>query len=250
MRNRLRIFGIIPLICMVASCSKVPNHIISERKMRVVMYDMQLAEAMVETLPQSYPNSNEKQTVYDGVFTKHRITQAEYDSSLIWYGKHMDLYMGVYRLVQKDINASIALLDNIRPNAISGDFSDSDSIDIWIYRRSKRFSAVHAFNGLTFDIAPEKPYPSGSSYVFQLSVWGLPPVLKNKLKVHVSAIQADTIVSANKEITGNGYYEAVVHTIDSLDVKRIYGYVFMNETDAAFHPVYLNNLRLMKFKNE
>jgi hypothetical protein len=208
---------------------------------------MLIAEAMVETHYESYRTSDERQVVYDAVFAKHQITQAEYDSTLIWYGKNMDLYMAVYRLVLRDINASVAALGDIKPHPLSGDVSAKDSIDVWIYRRTKLFKPTRAFNALTFDIAPQIPYSSGSSYVFGLSIWGIPPDLKHKPKIHISAVQADTIISVNKEITGDGYYEAIVQTVATKQVSRVYGYVFLNEADASYHRIYLSDIRLMKY---
>ena len=232
---------------MAASCSKVPKHIISERKMRVVLYDMLIAEAMVETMPQSYPTSDERLMLFDAVFAKHHITQTAYDSSLIWYGKHMDLYMSIYRLVLKDVNAGLTTLAYLQPNPISGDNSASDSIDIWIFRRNHIFSPVRAFNAFTFNILPQLPYKSGSSYVLTLSVWGIPPEIKYKPVIHLNAVQTDTIISVKKEISGDGLYEATVHTVDTLDVERIYGYIFLHETDAFYHRIYLNDIHLMKY---
>jgi len=152
---------------MVASCSRVPKHILSERKMRVVLYDMMIAEAMIEIKNDSFPTSKERQMVFDAVFTKHRITQADYDTSLIWYGKHIDLYMAIYKLVQKDVNEKYAALGEINPNPLSGDISSQDSIDIWIYKRFKILHPKSVFNTLTFDITPQTPYSSGSSYIFR-----------------------------------------------------------------------------------
>jgi hypothetical protein len=78
--------------------------------MRKVLYDMQMAEAIVSVEYEKYGTPEKKQKVYDAVFHKYGITQAEYDSSLIWYGKNMDLYMDVYKLVLKDIEKNIDLL--------------------------------------------------------------------------------------------------------------------------------------------
>jgi hypothetical protein len=156
--------------------------------------------------------------------------------------------MSIYRLVQKDVNAGLNALANIRPNPISGDISASDSIDLWIFRRNKIFSPVHVFNALTFNIVPQIPYSSGSSYVFTLSAWGIPPELKFKPVIKLNAVQTDTIISVSKEISADGYYEAILHTLDSLDVSRIYGYIFMNEAEASYHRIYLNDIHLMKYK--
>ena len=232
---------------MVASCSRVPKHILSERKMRVVLYDMLVAEALVEVQHDSYPTGKDRQLVYDAVFNKHRITQADYDSSLIWYGKHIDIYMAVYKLVQKDINEKYADLGEIKPNPLTGDFSSQDSIDIWIYKRLKILKPELAFNTLTFDIKPQQPYSSGSSYLFALSVWGIPPDLKHKPSIYLSAIQADTVVSMRQEITTDGYHEMLLKTIADKTVFQINGYVFMNDDDANYSRIYLNDIRLMKY---
>ena len=247
MTSRLYICFIIMSVCMVASCSRVPKHILSERKMRVVMYDMLVAEAMVEIKNDSFPTSKDRQPVFDGVFNKHQITQAEYDSSLIWYGKHIDLYMAVYKLVLKDVNENYAALGAKKPNALSGDISSQDSIDIWVYKRLQIIRPEMVFNTFTFDIKPQNPYSSGSSYVFALSAWGIPPGLKHKPFIHLSAIQADTIVSIRQEIAGDGYHEALLRTVADKNVLQIYGYIFMNEADASYQRIYLNDIRLMKY---
>jgi hypothetical protein len=245
--NKLRIYGILLLVCIAASCSRVPKNVISDKKMRAVLYDMQIAEAIVETNYESYRTSHDRQTVYDAVFTKHHITQAEYDSSLVWYGENMELYMRIYKLVLKDINGNIALIGDIKPNPLSGDVSAKDSVDVWIYNRNFTFDSERTFNALTFDIEPQKPYSSGSSYVFSLSVWGVSPGLKCKPKIRINAVHADTIISVYKDITGDGYYEAILRTVATKQVKRVYGYVMTSDTAASYRRIYIDDIQLMKY---
>ena len=247
MTSRLRICGILMLICVVASCSRVPKNIISEKKMRTVLYDMQIAEAFVETKNEDFATSDARQVVYDAVFSKHNITQAEYDSSLIWYGKNMDLYMNIYKLVLRDLNKNIELLGDIKPDPLSGDASTKDSIDIWIYSRSYSFKPERVFNTLSFDISPNVPYSQGSSYVLGVSVWGVSPHMKHKPKIHLSAVHADTIISVNKELSGDGYYETVIKTVATKQVKKIYGYITVNNADASYHRIYIDDINLMKY---
>ena len=248
MTTRLRIYYIITLICMAASCSRVPKHILSERKMRVVLYDMLIGEAMIEIKFDSFRILDDRQAVFDAVFTKHRISQAEYDSSLIWYGKRLDLYMDIFKLVLKDVNANYAALGDMKPVALSGDMSSQDSIDIWIFKRYGVFTSDKLFNSLPFDIIPEEPYSAGSSYLFSLSVWGIPPENNQKAVIHLNAVQSDTIISIRTAIDGDGTHEAKLSTLIDKEVLRIYGYVSLNAADPAFHRVYLNDIRLMKYK--
>jgi uncharacterized protein (UPF0248 family) len=209
---------------------------------------MQLAEAIVETNNESHKTSDERQTVYDAVFAKHRIIQAEYDSSLMWYGEHMDIYMRIYRMVLKDVNDHIALMGDIKPNPLSGDVSAKDSIDVWIYNQHHIFEPKQgALNVLTFDISPQIPYSSGSSYVLGLSVWGVSPHMKHKPEIHMNAVQADTIISVRSQITGDGYYETVLRTVATKQVKRIHGYIMMNDSAPSYHRIYMDDMKLMKY---
>lgn len=248
MTDKLRIYAILMLICLAASCSRVPKHIISEKKMRTVLYDMQIAEALVETENESYGTNDARQAVYDAVFAKHNITQAEYDSSLMWYGEHMDIYMRVYRMVLRDVNENIALMGDIKPNPLSGDVSAKDSVDVWIYNRHHTFRPEQGMlTMLRFDISPQKPYSSGSSYVFGFSVWGIPSDMKYKPRVHISVQQADTIISVSNEITKDGYYEAVLRTVATKQVKRVYGYVLINDSAASYNRIYMDDIKMMKY---
>ena len=92
---------------LLAACSKVPDGILSEKKMQGVLMDMLLAEAMVNVDYNTYKSDTMKLALYESVFRKHDITQAVYDSSLVWYGRNLDIYMEVYNRVLADLNKRI-----------------------------------------------------------------------------------------------------------------------------------------------
>ena len=105
MRNKLRRYGVALLTAaLLVSCSKVPDGILSEKEMKAVLIDMQLAEAMISTDSKKYSDDAEKEALYQSVFRKHKIEQAVYDSSLVWYGRNLDVYMQVYDLVLAELN--------------------------------------------------------------------------------------------------------------------------------------------------
>jgi hypothetical protein len=231
---------------MAASCSRAPRDVIPEKKMRKVLYDMQMAEAMVETEFEKYKTNEEKQQLYDAVFAKHKITQAKYDSSLIWYGENMDLYMSIYKLVLKDIEKDIAAMGDIKQDPLSGEMAAKDSLDVWIQRNAFVFKPRNMLTRLVFDIKPQLPYSHGSIYTFGFNVWGVLPSMKDKPRVKLSAVQGDTVIFVHKEIIGDGYFEATLKTIDTMQVNRIFGYVFVNNAENC-HRIYLNDIQLMKY---
>ena len=102
--------------------------------MENVLYDFHIAKAMGEEVP--YSDSYKRVLYIESVYKKHGITQADFDSSMVWYARHPDALTKVYEKVNQrlkaerdGINHLIALRDNKPKESLPG-----DSIDVWIGR--------------------------------------------------------------------------------------------------------------------
>ena len=101
--------------------------------MQRVMTDVYLAEAMIGIDYNAYKSDSMKQALYESVFRKHGITQALYDSSMVWYGKNMDIFMGVYERMIKDIDKIIVTdqfieFENVQPEIIKKHNNDQKQV--------------------------------------------------------------------------------------------------------------------------
>ena len=81
------------LLLGLSACSKVPDGILSEKQMQHVLKDMLVAESMIGVDYEHYKTDTSKVALYESVFRKHGIDQMMYDSSLIWYGRNLDIYI-------------------------------------------------------------------------------------------------------------------------------------------------------------
>jgi len=97
-------------VVLLASCNKAPSEVLSEKKMKDVVIDMRLAEMMINWDKQTYPDSAHKAALYASVLEKHHITQAVYDSSLVWYGKNLYVLLQVYDKALREIAKRIRQL--------------------------------------------------------------------------------------------------------------------------------------------
>lgn len=228
-----------------AACSKVPDEILSEKKMQQVVKDMMIAQSMTSADHQSYPDNESKQALYEGVFRKHGITQAEYDSSLVWYGRNLDIYMKVYERVLSDLDKDIKALGDVQADA--GPVSNSDSVNIWPRRPYLSLYPEALFNGVVFDSRPETSYSSGSIFVLGMRVWGVRKGMHSFPEVRLSADQGDTIVTVNESIKHDGYQEIWLKTVPTKRVKRVYGYIRLDNTAPDYYKVYIDSLSLIKY---
>lgn len=233
------------VIILLTTCSKVPDHILSEKKMQEVVIDMHLAEAIIASDYTKYSNDSVKKVLFQSVFAKHRISQADYDSSLVWYGQNLDIYLEVYDRAKISVEQRIKDLGDVQAKAAPS--SNQDSVDIWPRRSSMAFAPDALFNGTVFDIKPDVNYSSGSSFVLGLKVWGVNPGWRHYPEVRMSVDQGDTIITTNKRITADGYHEVMLKSLPTKRVRRVYGFIRLDNTDADYHKVFVDSLNLMKY---
>lgn len=81
------------LVCF-AACR--PKGILSSRKMRDVLYDLHRTEAILQVSGYNYGHDEEVAKYYQVVLDKNHVTKAEFDSSLVWYTDHPQLFNRIY----------------------------------------------------------------------------------------------------------------------------------------------------------
>ncbi|MDR1356636.1 MAG: DUF4296 domain-containing protein [Tannerellaceae bacterium] len=247
MRTRLYKYSFIIFLTAVAmsSCSKTPKGILPEKKMKDVLVDIQLAENIINADYKTYPDSARKVALYESVFRKHNITQAVYDSSLVWYGRNLDLLMTVYDMALNDVEKELRDLGDVQASASFSD--DRDSSNIWPRRNYLTFQPEALFNGTTFDLRPEKEYLTGSVFILSMNVWGITQRMSHTPEIRFVAESQDTTLVINEKITQDGYKEITLQTPAVKRTGRIYGYIRMDNAGHDYYKVFVTNLKLTRY---
>ncbi len=101
------------LIAILAACSPRPKGVLSASKMEEVLYDIHRAEGILYVKGYEYGHYEKNAKYYQGVLLQHGITQAEFDSSLVWYTDNPKRFDKIYPKVidrltkEKDALAAI-----------------------------------------------------------------------------------------------------------------------------------------------
>lgn len=101
-RNILILCPLSLLLCLT-SCR--PNGILHSGEMREVLVDLHKTDAMIQLAGAQFGHEEAKRIYYAQVLEKHGITQAEFDSSLVWYTAHPQLFDKIYPKVIAQLNA-------------------------------------------------------------------------------------------------------------------------------------------------
>ncbi|MDR1602449.1 MAG: DUF4296 domain-containing protein [Tannerella sp.] len=233
-------------VLMFMACSRVPEGIIPEKKMKDVLVDMQIAEEMINTDPYVFRGNEEKNTLYRSVFRKYGVTEAEYDSSLVWYGKHLDAYMRISKSALAEVQKRIDALGDAVPEPVPE--SNRDSLDIWIFRRHYELSPRMLEHMIAFDIEPGAAYSPGSAFVLGLNVWGITPQMTKPVEIRLHTVSDDTTYTVSRTVRENGYYEMMLKVNPVKRTQRVYGHIRLDGKAGVCRKIYLDQLQLTKYR--
>ncbi|MBO4451709.1 MAG: DUF4296 domain-containing protein [Bacteroidaceae bacterium] len=133
--KHLTLLSLIMMIGILLSCEQKPDGLLSKREMEDVLYDYHIAQYMAANLP--YEERYQSYLYIDAVFEKHGITEAQFDSSLVYYNRHTDQIRDIYEHVQRKLeNYDSKLQLESGSNEIRASFTlGGDTADIWSGRR-------------------------------------------------------------------------------------------------------------------
>lgn len=101
--QHIGILCILTIVLCLTGCR--PKGILHSGEMRRVLADLHKTDALVQTLGLQYGHDEALNIYYAQVLEKHGITQAQFDSSLVWYTAHPVLFDKIYPKVQADLQA-------------------------------------------------------------------------------------------------------------------------------------------------
>lgn len=83
-----------------------PHGVLSSKQMRSVLYDLHRADAILQAAGYNYGHDEDVAKYYQAVMDKHGVTQAQFDSSLVWYTNNPQLFDKIYPRVVKELEAN------------------------------------------------------------------------------------------------------------------------------------------------
>lgn len=229
------IYIIIVLSTIVAfcSCGKKPGYVISESKMMDILYDIRLAQAIYSNNSQFYADSL-KDALVAGVLEKYDVTQAELDTSLVWYADNIDQY----RIINDSVVARLRAKSNLLAEQKS-------KMDMRLSQQNYLIPPFYYLNEFTptlrFDIDSFKIKTIDlPSFVLSFDVQGLSPLQKANATVYFT--YKDTLITNSYDINKNTNYTIVKPQLADSLLKSISGYIHIDKKIGIPSQVMLYNI--------
>ncbi|MBO4966080.1 MAG: DUF4296 domain-containing protein [Muribaculaceae bacterium] len=230
--NRLSIYATLILLAAIIfqACDNRPDDVISENDAVNLLTDLQLAEAYMDIHPSQYASNDARNSLKLAILKKHGVTEAQFDSTINWYGHHIDKYTELYGKVTKKLEKERA---NINGTSNQSDLHNS----LWPYPQMAMVSNLSPIPGLRF--STKQSIGRGDLLEWKMT-------LSNNTSVYATlgVEYTDGALSLlNRMSGGTKHFSIKLQTDSTRDVKRIFG--LLNVTDQSSLPLWCDSIAIL-----
>ncbi len=224
---RLLPFALIMALLPGAACSRRPKGVVSDSKMVDIMADMKLADAYLANYPGS-PSDSLGIRLADDILAKHGVSRADFDSTLVWYGRNFDDYAALSERVERRLTQ--------KQKDYIGEMSSESGTDLWPYSRHLVLSSLGTSDVVSFSInAPELNEGDAIQWKMRLNS-------DADGRLFLGVDYADGSSSYIYDQTGaRRRLELNLITDSVMQVKRLYGWL---RADSRFMPLWIDSISL------
>ena len=223
---------ILLMVVTLLSCDKAPRGIIPESDMVDLVADLHKADAYIDNYPSQFPDDSTKMLLKQSIFKKHGVTQADYDTSLVWYAHNMDVYTDVYRRVINQLKNDysnggkkgyVASANEDGTSRLAQPYHSvsGDSADLWTMSRMWVLPQGLKAGYIPFDYSTDKEHRNGDCYELKYKSISTAGAISALLAVDYSDGGTSYV---HRSSTSSGWNRIVVHSDSMRTVSRIYGY--------------------------
>ena len=228
-------FFCLTLACFVLmGCKpKRPKGILSESKMEKVMVDYHLAQGMAEAAESGDVEATRYKYI-QAVFKKHHITEAEFDSSLVYYFEHSEKFFEIYKNVSLKVQAQAEKF-GVDARATQNQYShltnQGDTANIWTDHTNACIIPDKLHNIYQFVLTSDSTYQAGDAFIWHFHTQYITPGIdREAFAVLTLQYENDSVVSVTQHIRGNNNFDIKYTPSDPLDtvnLRKMNGFIFM-----------------------
>lgn len=225
------------MLVVIVACSKAPRGVLSEDDMADLLVDFHKGEAYVDIHSSDFYNDSLRAVIKQSVLAKHGVTPEEFDSSLAWYGRNVDVYVDVYADVidrLKRENAGIRM-DNVA-KASEVEATDakgkgegaaspahvlgSDEIDLWTQSRIRIMSRHLADTVITLALSSGEGSRRGDVFTWSFRLLNLPAGFESLMAVEYTDGSVSYLLRTERR---QGWNQLQMMTDSTREVRHVYG---------------------------
>lgn len=249
----LHLFILISVLLLIGCKPTVPSKYIQPDDMEDILYDYHLAQSMARTGKDGLERDYNKTLLFNAVLKKHDVTEADFDSSLVYYYSHVDRLSKIYKGVQarmdneaKSIGASVGEMGKYSQYKTVG-----DTANIWKQNTNAILIPYPPYNRLDFELTADTTYRKGDSFLLNfMSDFMYQTGTKDAVVCMSVQYSNDSISSYTTHVSVSGLAQLRIPSNLYHSIKRLRGFVYLDkgsEQSNTLKLMVISRIQLIRF---
>ena len=237
------------LSIFVESCdSSRSGGVLSSKKMENLLVDMHVLEGSLRATGNYYDSGEESLQYYATLFDKYGITQADFDSSLVWYTKHPKKFERIYQNV-------VARVDSLSNDIRKGKYHPVDSAaltgetNLWTLATKYVLTKDSARRQLDFKIENVELQPNDFyklSFLHRVAPTDSSLNPHAVLYVNYTGDVVDSIYTRTLNDSVLRRYTLIFKARKSLKIKSLSGFILGNDSSIGKMSATIDSIKLIR----
>ena len=227
MKNTLLL--VFTLMLLFSCRPQVPSEYIQPDELEDILFDYHIAENIAANATYKGGNSTAMtQIAYrEAVLNKHGVTEAQFDSSLVYYTRHTEQLKKIYENLSKRLTAEAQALGSSVSGALGlGSLTaEDDTASIWKGDKSLVLSANPPFNESSFTIKADTSFHKGDRIILKFqSQFIYQDGMRDGVACLAVVFRNDSVASQCYHISSDSQQTLDITDDKQLGIKEIRGF--------------------------
>ena len=245
---------IMVLVLVMACTPSVPSKYIQPDDMEDILYDYHISQAMVKTENPGDIGDYERTRNFLAVLKKDGVTEAEFDSSMVYYYSHLVRLKDIYTAVNerladdaKELGTAVADITRYSQYSASG-----DTANIWSEASDLLLIPRPAMNRFDFSVKVDTSFHKGDSFMFQfMSEYLWQSGVKDAVVCILTKYEGDSIIQTVNHVSVSGLSQVRVPANNDNKLKEMSGYIYLgrggDELESTRKMMFISQIQLIRF---
>ena len=241
-----KVFGAVAAVLLFPACKPgVPSDLIQPAELEDLLYDYHIAQAMAETRQDSM---NFKRYSYvQAVFEKYGVSEAEFDSTMVWYASHATYLNDIYKKLQERYSTHVSALGaSTGENDIFAHLdAQGDTANIWQERAFRILKPR-----LLFTMTADTTFHKGDALLWRFDSRYISHGRQNEAYAgFYVTYDNDSTAGVMQRIYSNNLMQLRLEGDTAHAIREIGGFVYYKPSDEDKEPrlLWLRDIMLVRF---
>ena len=252
----MRKFGLFLLSMMmllVWGCDKdTPRHL-SHGKMEAILYDYHVADAVSNT-DVNYDDTLRLNVYKLAVLQKHGVTEADFDSSMVYYTRHADELYEIYERLSKRLADEALILgaSASEANRYMTISNTGDTANIWTGDESLVLTQHAGFNVYSFSLKADTTYKPGDQFILSFETKFIyQDGARSGMALLALTYENDSTASVMTRMSIDNQYRVNISDGERRGIKQVSGYFMLQhnpdkESRSTLKLMHVGNIALVR----